>query len=182
MKRFTQLLFIASALFIFSSCNLSKPREVVVNDKFTMMIPQTMIPTKDLNDDACLQYMNPLQELYVIVIEDTYESIGNALIQHGLSEQPNPSFEGFCLLASSSEEHSFIVQDDRESLVCDTINGMNARLFENKRSLNNVEVYYKIALLEGQSSYYQIISWTLPEKEKDHGEHIDGMIRSFKEL
>lgn len=182
MKTVTQLFLLACLMHFLLSCGFTEPQEVVVNEKYKMTIPGHMYSTKTLNDDASLQYQNPRREIYIMVIEDNPDEINNAIINRSWEERCSPGFDGFCTLATAAEEDNFLIADDSDKLQDDTINGHRARTFENIRQLNGVEVFYKIALIEGESTFYQIIAWTLPDKEKDHGEIMQEMINSFAEL
>lgn len=181
MKNHILLLFTVSAILLATSCS-SEPREVVIDNKYKMDIPGDLISTSQLNDDASLQYFNAFKELYVMVIEDTPDEVYAAITELELEGEYPFNFEGFCMLACSGEEDVFAAVSDRQKLKNTTINGLNACTFDNTRTINDVDVYYKMALVQGDETFYQIITWTLPQRSKKYDTVMDDMINSFAEL
>ena len=170
-------------LFV-SSCGTtsSEPREIVTNAKFKMQIPGNMSSANRLNEDASMIYAHMRQELYVMVIEDPFEELETIIVESDLEEEYSLNFDLFCKLVSNEEEDAFLIVDDRDKLKETTINGLKARFFENSRKVNGVNIFYKIALIEGKDTYYQVIAWTITSKKDRHDTTLKNMIYSFEEL
>lgn len=174
-------LFCCTVLF-FGSCKSKPPREVVIDDKFKMEIPGFMSPVRNLNADASLQYQNLIRDMYVMVIEDEPEKVYSAIIENEWGEEYTLDFEGFCKIVASKDSNSFVIYDDRDKFKNERINGLNAYTFENSRTINDIDVYYQVALVQGKETFYQVICWTAAKKQKRHQQAITDMIYSFAEL
>ena len=141
-----------------------------------------MRPRNSLNEDASLVYMNGLKEVYVMVIEDSYESIEQFIVESDWEDEYTNDFDGFCQLVCRHDGEYFLTPDDYKKLKDSNINGLNAKIFENTRLVNNINAYYTLALVEGKDTYYQVIAWTLPDRKNKHKETLENMINSFEEL
>ncbi len=181
MKNHILSLFAAVLILLVTSCS-TKPREVVIDEKYKMDIPGDLISTTALNDDASLQYFNAFKELYVMVIEDVPDEVYETIAELEMEGEYPFNFEGFCMLVCSGDEDVFAAVSDRHKLKETAINGLNARTFGNTRTINGVDVYYKMALVQGKETYYQVITWTLPQRSKKYETVMDDMINSFTEL
>jgi len=62
-----------------------------------------------------------------------------------------------------------------------TINNLKARILEFDGTVDNVNIHWKIAYLEGKNRYYQVLTWTIPDKTEDNGEAMMAILKSFKE-
>ena len=175
------LLMLISQLLLMSSCGSPESREVVIENKFKMQLPG-YLSSNNLNEDASLMYANLLREVYVMVMEDTFEAMHNALVENELTDDYSSDFNGFCKLVSNDESDAFLITDDRPKLKDTTINGMQSRYYENTRKINGVDAYYKLALVTGKSTYYQVIAWTLASRADRHDKALKEMIDSFEEL
>ena len=171
-----------TTLLLFSCNSSSEPKEIVTNDKFKVQIPGNMTPANNLNKEASMIYAHMRQEIYIMVIEDTFEEIKTAIIENDLEDEYSLGFDLFCELVSNEEEDTFLVIDDRDKLKKTTINGLNARFFEDSRKINGVNIFYKIALIEGKDTYYQVIAWTVASRKDRHNTTLENMIYSFEEL
>ncbi|MFC4740303.1 hypothetical protein ACFO3U_09895 [Flavobacterium ponti] len=175
--------FLIFALFlILSSCqDDSKLETITVNNKYTLDVFSNMSKTKELNDEASLQYQNIFKELYVIVIDESAEQFENVIIDNGLQELYQPDLDGYTSLIVDGFESEEGVGDISEAK--DTIiNGLEAKVFDLEGKVEEYDVYYKLAFLKSQKSYYQIMTWTLLDKKEDFEEKMDKMIYSFKEI
>lgn len=140
-----------------------------------------MKSTTALNEDASLQYMNAFRDIYVMVIEDTFEEVENVIVNELLDDFPE-GFEGFCELAGMNEEDSFIINSDLEHLRNEQINGLTAKVYENIRNFDGIDAYYKIALIEGKDTYYQVVCWVSDKAKDKYEKTINDIVNSFTEL
>lgn len=180
MKSYILFLFTAGIILL-AGCS-TEPQEVVIDNKYKLTLPGDLTSTTRLNDDASFQYYNGFKELYIMVIEDAFDEVYTSITDLELEGEYPFNFEGFCMLACSGDENVFAGVSDREKLEKTTINGLDARTFDNVRTLNGIEVYYKMALVQGKETYYQIITWTLPERSEKYGTVMEDMINSFTEI
>lgn len=183
MKR--KLIYLHSTItivMILFSCSSSEPREVIVNNKFKMQIPTFMHSQKSLNEEASMMYANGVRELYVMALEYTPDQLQQIIINSNLENEINIDLEGFSKLIGFEEGEYFLTPKDLGKLEDITINGLKTKRFENTRKINKVNVYYKVALLKGKNTYYQVIAWTLADRRNKNEKIIGDMINSFEEL
>ena len=174
-----KLKFIAAALtlFILSSCN-DTVETVKVDGKYTIDLPSYLNKADDLNKAASLQYKNEMREFYVLVFDEPREDFHKAVTAGGLDYGPN--LDGYSgLLADDITKASGL--EVHPELKKKTINGLNARILEIEGKVKDLDIYWKIAYLEGKNRYYQILTWTTPSKKADNEEAMDAVIISFKE-
>jgi len=175
--------YIITIILSFFSCNFSsEPKEITIDDKFKIMVPGYMRQRNSLNEDASLVYMNGLKEVYVMVIEDSYDSIEQFILENDWEDEYTNDFDGFCQLVCRHEGEFFLTPNDYKKLQDGNINGLKAKVFQNTRIVNNINVYYTLALIEGEDTYYQVIAWALPDRKNKYKETLENMINSFEEL
>lgn len=162
--------------------NNSKTEEKIVNDLYSIEIDQLLSKTTTLNDEASLQYQNPGKELYIIVIDETKESFGASVEQYGeeigISENTFRTYADFLL----SDYEKVFPTDTKPSKKSKKINGLTAEIYTYNTTFNNLPITMKLAMIEGQDHYYQIMTWTLARYEAEHLDKMNTMINSFKEI
>ena len=182
MQKLTLLSMLAVTIFMVTACGSSTPKEVVIENRFKVMIPGHLSKTTTLNGDAILQYQHIFKEIYIIIIDDEKETLHQSLIVNDLTEKYPLSFDGFFNLLSNEDSDAFITIEDRNKVKDEKINGLQAKIFSNTRTINNTNVYYTTALVEGKDHYYQIIAWTTAKNESKNKKALSDMVYSFSEL
>jgi uncharacterized protein YhfF len=134
---------------------------------------------RDLNEEASLQYQNTIEELYVLVIDEPKTALAMALEQTSLNNYTN-DLEGYSKLITNGMDASISVKKmpDFEDT---TINGLKARLLSFEGLSSGNRVYWKLAFIEGNNRYYQIMLWTEADSRKKHEKEMTAIINSFKE-
>lgn len=171
------LFFFSAALFI--SCG-EDVRTVAIDGRYTLELPANFKKVTDLNAEASLQYQNTFEELYTIVIDEPKEALAKALEQNSLYDSYSNDLEGYSRLISDGMDSSISVKkmpDFEET----TINGLKARLLSFEGLSSGNRVYWKLAFIEGNNRYYQIMVWTLADSRKKHEKEMTAIINSFKE-
>lgn len=175
------LLYFILPAFVFLSCNDNATQSVVIDNKYAMEIPSSMNKVQNLNDDASLQYMNGLNELYIIVIDEPKEDINTAIDEAGLNDVYSKDLKGYArLLQDGLDEVAKVKSKSDLKLV--NINSLNAMLTEVEAVIDGLDIYYHFAYIAGKERYYQIMTWTLLDRKEKHREKMEKMIHSFKEL
>lgn len=183
MKKIRSLLScIALSLFVFACNSSSGPKEVLIKNKFKIQLPEYMHPNKGLNKDASLAYINGQKEIYVMVVEDSFEEVRKVLTDYELNDHLPFGLDSYCQIRCSNTEGSFLTTADFTKLKQQTINGLKAYVFENTRTINQVNTYYQIVLIEGKDTYYQVVAWTLANRKDKHKTTLEKMCFSFEEL
>ncbi len=180
MKKIIQnTILLAVVITCLISCRSRANEEVVVENKFKVNIPTYLSQTFDLNEDATLQYQSRFRDVYVMVIEDTKEEFHNILIESEITDEYSSDFEGFAKLMFACGGFWDVPEDD---VKINKINGLNAITVETSNIIEGVDIFYKAALIEGKTTYYQIVAWTNANKKSKNKADIEKMVDSFTEL
>lgn len=188
MKKLQQKLTVSFVLIIcilsLTTCGSSKSEEVVVDNRFKVMIPGYLSKTTALNNDAILQYQNMFKEIYFMVIEDGKDVLYQTLADNELTDEFPPSFEGFFKLMSNSDSNTdaFLKIEDRDKVKNKKIHGLPAKTYANTRDIDGIGIYYSMAIIEGKNHYYQVIAWTTAGKKVRNEKVLNEMVYSFSEL
>ena len=179
------LFAVIAALSLLTSCSIptGKMNEITIDNQFKIDLPDYM-KKLNLNEDASLQYGSEIRDVYCIVIEDSFEEIHDMFIDEEFGEEDYDSeFEYFCDLVCSNYEAAFFMENDLEKMDEIVLNEtMNAKVLTNTRKIKGLNIFYKAALVEGNNTYYKIITWTQSPKEKKINKVMDEIINSFSEL
>lgn len=162
------------------SCNLKEEfKTVTVHGKYTISIPDNLELATDLNSDASLQYQDLLNEFYIIAIDESKESFSSAITLSGSSITTD--FEGYynIMVTTLPQNLKNCKMYDHKST---TIHGRKAKIFSASGTIENFDVFYRYAIVEGQKNYYQIMLWTEKTKEDQYKALMDKTILSFKEI
>jgi hypothetical protein len=145
-------------------------------------VPERMQMTNELHAEASTQYEyvelvdGVTKENYVIVLMETKESIDqlgldfefDALTYSELSIQ---ALEGGL---SSSE---VLTKEPK----IESVNGIDCVKIDMEGNANGIDVFYKVAIFEGEKAFYQVVTWTLLEQKEEFMPIMDKMVASFKE-
>lgn len=162
------------------SCNTNQEfKTIAIGNKYAIDLPENMEKADNLNDDASLQYQNLLSEFYIIVIDETKESFHNAIVAN--AADISQDLDGYYSVIRGNfidNDKGLKVYDEKDA----TIHGKKAKLFSIKGKVKGYDVFYRYAIIDGKSNYYQIMLWTEQKREKDYAESINKIINSFKEI
>jgi hypothetical protein len=171
--------FILSALLLFTLASCSDSVETVkVDGKYSIDLPSYLSKSDDLNKAASLQYKNAMREFYVLVLDEPKESFNKIVDEGELDYEKN--LNGYSeILADDIAKSSGL--ETTPKMQQTTINNLKARILEFDGTVDNVNIHWKIAYLEGKNRYYQVLTWTIPGKTEDNGEAMMAILKSFKE-
>lgn len=180
MKKFFLFTLLFTAL---ASCNsnLDQTKSIKVKNQYSLDIPEALNKVTNLNDDASLQYQNPLKELYIIVIDETKESVNNAISLNNLDETYTPDINGYSELLLSNYMDGEIELKQNPVLRDTIINGLKSKVTDIEGNSEGYDIYWKAAYIEGKNNYYQVLAWTLGSKKEEHKNIMRKMLESFKE-
>jgi hypothetical protein len=152
-------------LLSLSSFGQSKFNEKKIGHIYYVSVPDYMIETDQLNDVASLQFQNTIKEAYVIVIEDSKKSLTKAGM--GFSG-PREFYDGFAKDFFNAEDEIGNIKDIK-------VNGNDAVQVEVKRKFNELDIIYLVTVIETQSHFYKMLSWTLAG-------NWDSLVDDFKKI
>jgi hypothetical protein len=155
---------------------------VTIDHKYSVLLPSFLEKSgTTLNEDASLQYLHTWKEFYVIVIDEPKSEIESAIENNQLSDRYSKDIDGYAKLMEEKFDGANIgMQGDDWMPV--TINNLSARIKTIRGNSEGVDVFYYFGIIEGKNNYYQVMTWTLAEKEMDYKEQMKNIIYSFKEL
>ena len=151
-----------------------------VGEKYTLTIPDFLNKTNDLNEDASLQYEHLRKELYVLVIDENKKELYDILEENELVDTYAKSLEGFTKLFLDGFEGDPNFPDVPDASD-EQINGLPAKIITMDGKAEDVDIHYKIALVEGKDDFYQIMTWTIKSMKAEHSTDMDDLLRSFVE-
>ena len=115
------------------------------------------------------------------MIDESKEEFIKALYDNNLTDNYSNDITGYSNLivdvfeSSMSTNSSFDFQDT-------TINTLPARTIDISGRSEGIDVYFSVAFIEGNESYYQIMTWTLANRKYKYYSQMTNLIYSFKEL
>lgn len=181
MKQYIPKVFILILTALaFISCG-NDMQTVSIKGKYTIDLPSNYTKTTDLNKAASLQYQNTIKNIYTIVIDEPKEALAVALEENSLYDTYPNDLIGYSKLITDGMESSISVKkmpDFKET----TINGLKARILSFEGLSSGHQVYWKLAFIEGNNTYYQIMVWTNAESRNKYEKEMVAIINSFIEI
>lgn len=174
-----KVIYFLLVVSLLTSCK-DKMQTVNSDGDYTMELPLSFTKANDLNDGASLQYQNTFKELYIIVIDEPKTELIKALKKNLLETTYGNDLKGYSELIVDGMDASIAVEklpDFKDT----TINGLNARLLSFEGLTSGNRVYWKLAFIEGNNNYHQIMVWTKAENQKKYEKEMAAIINSFKE-
>lgn len=193
MKAYISLFFgFALSLILMQGCDATSSGgssdlvEAKIKNSYSMMIPSNMTSTKELHDEASLQYMNELKELYVIVIDEEKDSIGSMLEElEGLEVfNKDRTLVGQMMdlqMLNMRMSSTIAEEQDEESLKVGQFDAMRKELVATVPGINE-SVGYFLTMIEGKNHVYTVMQWTLASEKDNQRQMFKDMVQSFKEL
>ncbi|HEX8516705.1 MAG TPA: hypothetical protein VF868_10935 [Bacteroidia bacterium] len=170
-----KLLFSVAVLSTFTACKQETAfKEVKVNNRYAISIPEYLQPCVDLHADASFQYQNTDKDIYAFVIDERKKT----MVSYDLEYDIDLYFKNI----ASQPFHETIKNGNVSEPKKEKIGGNNALVSEITGSVDGIDVYYKMGVIETPYAFYQILTWTRADKKAEFGHDMESMIESFKEL
>lgn len=175
MKKSIQLfavLFLVQSVFAQTKMVEYKTGHVV-----KLSVPEYMVRTSGLNDDACLEFQNAVKEVYTIVIQDDKESLQLAELSYdGIEEFYEMIFKE--LGVGESYVNRKLGTPNKKTIGA-------YKFMINDCSLTDKELeadlYYVMGIVETPNSFYQVMSWTLLENKEKFKKEFENIVYTLKE-
>jgi hypothetical protein len=149
--------------------------DIKVNDQYELTVPNYLHACTDLHKNAAIQFQSTENDIYLVAIDEKKSVIRDVgmfynlrsyystiLKQPFLSEIKNLTMDTFPVSAQIGKNKALIA----------SIMGM----------VNHRSVFYKLAVIETPTSFYQIIVWTRADKKKQYERTMMKIVESFKEI
>lgn len=166
-------IFILVSIALLFSCSPGS-HELKVNNKYAITLPEAMKPVADLNEAASLQRADETRELYVVVIDESKEEMKKHDLDYDLDLYFRNIFSRNVIESlsdASISEPEKVAKDNASEMIVDVTG-----------KADTTAVYYKAAIVETPSSFYQVLVWTTGSKREKLQEEMSGIVRSFREL
>ncbi len=181
MKYLYLLLLLPLTLLCTSCADQQGTKTIAKKNLYELTLPSFLSETSNLNEDASLEYQHLFKEFYVVVIDEPKDEFHQVLIDYDLTETYTSDLEGYTNL---------ILDDMKTALTNPTIsevseanvNGLPARFVTVDSKIEGIQIYYAYGMYEGQDNYYQVIAWTLSEKQDTHKAKMQDILESLNEL
>jgi hypothetical protein len=115
------------------------------------------------------------------VIDESKSEMQKALDDNNLAETYANDIKGYSDLLMNGFEQTISVSHKSE-IIDTTINNMPARLLTVSGRVEGIDAYYSLAFIQGKERYYQIMAWTLSNKEYEYKDKMNRIMYSLKEL
>ena len=131
---------------------------------FSISIPEYLSKTDSIDSSALLQYENEKEQMFLLV----YEKIDST------NTSPEKFFKTFSDNFTAKIEHGKLINYYPEK-----INGLDAVIGNIRGSVNETGVYYKIASIKNNKSFYEIIIGISSTMKSSYDEDINQIIYSI---
>ena len=178
-------IFYILCILWFSSCGESTYRSIEKNHLFSIEVPKFLKEVENLNPDATLQLSNEANDFLVMVIVDSKEDFIQTLEQNELQNEFPNTLDGITLFLQQLH-HSIENAGGKilrfSEIKKETINSLDAREYSIEAEIDGEKLYYAYTIIEGDSNYYQIMSWTYLNMKDKYLDDFQKINHSFKEL
>lgn len=170
------------SLLLISCGNREESKETVkIGGRYLLELPVSYKETTGLNDEASLQYQNAYKNIFVIVIDEHKSQLDLALETNSLYDVYTSDLNGYSNLILDNMKARLGV-DSLPKMQNIKVRGLNAKLLSFSAVSEGLNLYWKIAFVEGNKRYYQINTWTLNENREKYDAELMDIISSFREI
>lgn len=150
-------------------------------DDFAIYLPKYFKKTDDLNQEATLQFQNFFRETYLVLIEEPkaeFITLFKDLGDYNHSITPVKNYKN----VQRNYFSEFIDITNRYESRSLNVHGLPTEIVRFDGIVDDVDIAYDVAYLEGQDTIYMIIAWTLKDRRKTYAKTFDMIFNSFREI
>jgi hypothetical protein len=178
MKKIISLLF----LVLISSCNENlqneKYEKKTVENKFSLLIPESLEQTNKLNSIASIQFENTNQDFYIMVLDESKDVFNKAVNKEIYNTTTD--LDGYYKVIVNHFKEITSKDFKVYNIEKKKINNSNAIVFSMSGINDGYPAFYRYAVIESNKRYYQIMSWTNTSLEQKYTDRMNKIIDSFK--
>lgn len=178
MKKIIYLLF----LVLLSSCNENSKNEKYekksVENKFSLLIPESLGLTNKLNSIASIQFENTNQDFYIMVLDESKDTFTKAV--NNKIYNTTTDLDGYYKVIVNHFKEITSKDFKVYNIQKKKINHSNAIVFSMSGINDGYPAFYRYAVIESNKRYYQIMSWTNTSQEQKYTDRMNKIIDSFK--
>lgn len=170
MYRFLLLIIIVPICFGFDS----KPKcyEKAVKGLYSVCIPLSLSEIKGLNPDASLQYLNPKDNIFIIVIDEAISDLVKVEADYSLT-----NYLKFAI--NNMGELQNRVVGNSENIV---INGVEALQTRITGGFDSTNYEFRLIVLRSKTHMFQILVWNATNLKEKKKKAVNDMVSSFRLL
>ncbi|MEO6883994.1 MAG: hypothetical protein ABI199_08220 [Bacteroidia bacterium] len=160
--------------FILGCSHQTNFNTVFVNSRYSIKIPEYFSPVSDLVPQASLQYDNTEKEVYLVVITESKKDMQKYNLDYDLKTY----FQNII-------QQPFTDSVQKGTISTPIVKQLNgAKMMETSITgkVHDGMVSYKLAVIETNTSFYQILTWTTADKMQKYGDDLQQIIDSFQEM
>ncbi len=165
----------------FAATDTSDVRRVKINEQYSLEVPKFMTVSKELNDEASLQYQNTEEELYVIVIDEPKDEFVKVFKKEKGWDDKMTVAENYRRVQVASMK-SGIKMKGKPVITATKASDVAVEIVDFSGRVKGVDfpIFYKTGFLECEGFVYMIMTWTLDSKKAFHNQDMEKMIKSFR--
>ena len=170
MYRFLLLIIIIPVCFGFDS--QTKCYEKKVKGLYSVCIPLSLSEIKGLNPDASLQFVNPKDNIFIIVIDEPISELVKVEADYTLS-----NYLKFAITNMGDLQNRVVGKS--ENIV---INGVEALQTNITGGYDGIDYNFRLIVLKGKANMFQILVWNKADLKEKKKIAVNSMVMSFKLL
>ena len=171
MTHIYRVLVFSLALLFVSCASEEGVQTVTIDNLYSLTMPAFLSEGEDLNEDASLHSYQMFKEFYVVVIDESKAELNSIMEESGLTEYTNINVDDYTELVGSSLYES-MSDGDQSDFTEHTVNGMPARFSTLDGTIDGVDIYYEYGVYEGADTWYQVIVWTLSDRQDKYKDRL----------
>lgn len=149
----------------------STPKVLTSSDgKAQLTVPGSWRNDPELHAEAALRASNRLSEMYVIVLSESRQDFADEFTLEAFTE------------LTRTNMLSQIIAPDATAPVAATVGNRPALQYTVRGTVDNIKVVYLVTVVETQTNFHQILTWTLNSRFDQNWHTLDEVTQSFKEL
>lgn len=159
-------------------------REHVYNGLYSVLIPEYMTATTELNAEAGTQFMNASREAYMIIIDEPKDEFIAAFKEAGEYVEEESVLSNYAVVQRGSFDGVIAKPTRNTDITYTNSNGLSIgqSILEGPSVEIPYGIHYHFAYVEGKSSLYFVVCWTLMDKIDENAPDFENIIATFKEL
>lgn len=177
-----KLCLLFSFAIVLISCKVADSTKTInVKNLYSVAVPSHMSKTTNLNDEASFQYQNIWKELYALVIDESIEEFGEAISFSEEWMNKNNDLATYTEIVFNNIQAAAMIEEE-VGFTDEIIHGLPAKTIQFNATIDGLDLFYGMGVIEGKENYYQVYTWTLEHKAGELQQKMREIILSFQEL
>ena len=159
--------------------SIGEYNKVQIGDLYSIELPELMVTTYELNDEARLQFQDEEKDIYIIGIDETSEEFKAVHREYETYDETISLLENYKKIQLKSFTEGMQVSQKNE--VFESSGSNNSCLVDFEAKVEGIlfPIYYAILFVEAEDRLFMLISWTTANKRVQNEEEIKKMLKSF---